>query len=97
MTSLYLGTAILLLLTVVVGLYRVVRGPAPADRMIAAQLFGTTGLAIVLLLGAATDQPAAVDIAVVFAVLAALAAVVFVRCGDGFAGRDPERGEGERE
>lgn len=93
MTAFYLAIATFLLLTIVAGLYRVVRGPTPADRMIAAQLFGTTGLAIVLLLGAAMDEPAIIDVAVVFAVLAALAAVAFVRCGGALARGDAkERG-----
>lgn len=97
MTELYLGAAGVLLLTVMLGLYRVVKGPAPADRMIAAQLFGTTGLAIVLLVGAAMSEPAAADIAVVFAVLAALAAVVFVRCGGAFGNAKVERPDGDGE
>lgn len=81
MTAFLFALAAYLLLTVLLGLVRVVHGPQPADRMVAAQLFGTTGLAVVLLLGAALDEPAAVDIAIVFALLAALATVVFVRCG----------------
>lgn len=32
------------------GLVRIARGPTPADRMLAAQLFGTTGVAVLLLL-----------------------------------------------
>ncbi|MDF2094536.1 monovalent cation/H+ antiporter complex subunit F [Aquibaculum arenosum] len=80
MTDFYLAVAAFLLLTILLGLWRVLRGPAPADRMMAAQLFGTTGLATVLLLGAASDQGAAVDIALTFALLAALSSVAFVRC-----------------
>lgn len=94
MKGFYLLAAGFLLFTVLLGLLRVVRGPRPADRMIAAQLFGTTGIAIVLLLGAAAGQPAAADIALIFALFAALATAAFVRCGY----RRPlpdETGEGE--
>jgi multicomponent Na+:H+ antiporter subunit F len=90
MTAFYLGTAAFLLLTIALGLYRVVRGPTPATRMIAAQLFGTTGMAVLLLLGAALDEPAALDIAVIFALLAALAATAFVRCGHRLLGGGDE-------
>jgi multicomponent Na+:H+ antiporter subunit F len=75
------GVALFLLLTVVAGLVRVARGPAPADRMLAAQLFGTTGVAILLLLSAALDSPPLRDAALVFAILAAVVAVTFVKRG----------------
>ena len=74
-----MGMALLLLLTLVVGLWRVLRGPTPADRMLAAQLFGTTAVACVLLLAQAYGQPALRDVALVFALLAAVTAVAFVR------------------
>ncbi|MDO3377945.1 monovalent cation/H+ antiporter complex subunit F [Geoalkalibacter halelectricus] len=80
MAELCLGLALLLLLTIVAGLVRVLRGPTPADRMLAAQLFGTTGVAILLLLGQATGVAALWDGALIFALLAAVAAVTFVRC-----------------
>lgn len=78
MAELCLGLALLLLLTIVAGLVRVLRGPTAADRMLAAQLFGTTGVAILLLLGQAFAAPALWDAALVFALLAAVAAVAFV-------------------
>jgi multicomponent Na+:H+ antiporter subunit F len=88
-----LGSAAFLLLTIALGLYRVVRGPRPADRMVAAQLFGTTGIAVILLLGAAYGEPAATDIAIVFALLAALAAAAFVRCGYPLVGDETDGAE----
>jgi multicomponent Na+:H+ antiporter subunit F len=71
--------ALFLLVNVFLGLFRVLRGPTPADRMLAAQLFGTTGVAVLIVLGEAFGQPALRDIALVFAMLAAVATVVFVR------------------
>lgn len=64
---------------VAVGLVRVLRGPANADRMMAAQLFGTGGIATLLLMAAAaTDVTALLDVALMLALLAAFASVAFV-------------------
>jgi multicomponent Na+:H+ antiporter subunit F len=41
-----------------VGLIRILRGPTNADRMMATQLFGTGGIAALLLLAAAVDVSA---------------------------------------
>ncbi|TKB28661.1 pH regulation protein F [Desulfopila sp. IMCC35006] len=60
-------------------MWRVVHGPTNADRMLAAQLFGTTAVAILLLLAQAYGIPALRDVALVFALLAAVTAVAFVR------------------
>ena len=79
MDIVYLGAAVVLLLNLVAGLWRVLRGPIPADRMLAAQLFGSTVVAMLLLLAAAQDRNALRDVAMVFAVLTPLAGVAFVR------------------
>ncbi|GAB6061059.1 monovalent cation/H+ antiporter complex subunit F [Desulfonatronum parangueonense] len=79
MPSFYLGVACFLLVTMIVGLVRVFRGPNQEDRVVAVQLFGTTGVAIVLLLAVAFDAPAIRNAALVFALLAVLAVVAFVR------------------
>ena len=75
----YLSTAMGLLATLVVGLFRVWRGPTRYDRMLSAQLFGTTGVATVLLLAMGTDSPALVNVALVIALLALVAVAAFVR------------------
>jgi multicomponent Na+:H+ antiporter subunit F len=79
MSTFFLLAALLLLLMIAFGMLRILRGPTPDDRMLAAQLFGTTGVAILLLLGQAMAQPALTDIALVFALLSAVASVAFVR------------------
>lgn len=71
--------ACFLLLNLAAGLWRVMRGPTAADRMLAAQLFGTTAVAVLLLLADAAGEPALRDVALVFALLAAVAAVAFVQ------------------
>lgn len=70
--------AAFLLLTLLVGLLRIWRGPAPADRMLAAQLFGTTGVAALLVLAEARAVPALLDVALILAVLAVLSVAAFV-------------------
>ena len=79
MTAFIVAIALVLLLSILLGLVRVFRGPTRADRMLAAQLFGTTGVAILLLLGEAAAAPAYWDVALVFAVLAAITGIAFVR------------------
>jgi multicomponent Na+:H+ antiporter subunit F len=75
------GVALFLLLNVAAGMVRIARGPTAADRMLAAQLFGTTGVAILLLFSAAAESGALRDAALVFALLAAVVAVTFVKRG----------------
>jgi multicomponent Na+:H+ antiporter subunit F len=79
MAEFLFGAAAFILGMVALGLVRVLRGPADADRMMATQLLGTGGIAAVLLLGAATDERAAVDVALTLALLAAFAAFAFVK------------------
>jgi multicomponent Na+:H+ antiporter subunit F len=74
-----LGMALFLLLNIVAGLVRVWTGPTPPDRMLAAQLFGTTGVTILLLLAEGLLTPSLRDVAIVAALLASIATVVFVR------------------
>lgn len=69
-----------LLLTILVGLWRVWRGPTRVDRLLAIQLFGTTGTALLLLLMAHWQNlPALRDAALVLAVLAAVVSAALVQ------------------
>jgi multicomponent Na+:H+ antiporter subunit F len=74
----YLGVAVFLLLTLAGGLQRILRGPSRADRMLAAQLFGSTGVAILLLIAEATGGAGVRDVALIFAILAVVNVVAFV-------------------
>jgi multicomponent Na+:H+ antiporter subunit F len=74
-----LAAATFVLAMVAVGLWRLLRGPSNADRMMAAQLLGSGGIAALLLLAVGTGVPAAIDVALVLALLAAFAASAFVR------------------
>jgi multicomponent Na+:H+ antiporter subunit F len=71
--------SLLLLLTVLVGLIRVARGPTLADRILVAQLFGTTGVAVLLLLAADSGMAALRDVGLVFAILGPITVATLVR------------------
>ena len=79
MQTFYLALALFLLLNLVAGMWRKLRGPSITDRMLAAQLFSTTSVAILLLLAQATAKPALNDIALIFALLTAVTAIAFVQ------------------
>lgn len=78
MTWLLEFVALLLLVTLVLGLIRIWRGPTVADRMLAAQLFGTTGVGLLLVLAELQQIPALRDVALVLALLAVMAVLAFV-------------------
>lgn len=71
--------ALAVLLSMLAGMIRVFRGPTRADRMLAAQLCGTSSAAVLLLLAFSQKNYALCDIALVFTLLAATASVAFVR------------------
>jgi len=75
---------------VALGMVRIVRGPTRADRMMAAQLLGTGGIAALLLRSDVTETPAVVDVALVLALLAAFASVAFVVKGARMPAGEPE-------
>jgi len=79
MADFLLAAAGFVLATVALGLVRILRGPGDADRIMAAQLLGTGGIAALLLLARATGVSAAVDVALVLALLAAFVSVAFVK------------------
>lgn len=79
MTDFYLFSAGVVLITLITGLLRLFIGPTRADRMLAAQLGGTASVAIFALLAHALRRPFLYDLALVFAILAAVSTVAFVR------------------
>lgn len=93
MSEFLVVAASLVLVATALGLIRLLRGPGDAERMMAAQLLGTGGIAA-LLLGATISDPAIVDAAMTLALLAAFASVAFVKYGGGLGrSRTPEEGE----
>ena len=88
MNSFLLATAGLVLAMVALALLRVLRGPGDAERLMAAQLIGTDGIAVLLLGGIGTGAAAVVDVGLTLALLAVFAAVAFVKAADA---SQPER------
>lgn len=82
MNELLLGAAGLIVLTVAIGLARVLRGPDDVDRLMAVQLLGTGGIAALLLTAYATRVPGVSDVALGLALLAAFATMAFVNLLD---------------
>ncbi len=79
MSQLALAIALFLLINLIAALLRVERGPTAADRMLAALLFGSTGVGILVLLAGAGFGMPLVDVALVLALLAAITGIAFAR------------------
>lgn len=79
MHELRIAIALFVTGTVLGSLIRVARGPTFADRILVSQLFGTTGVAVLLLLAADPARAALRDVALIFALLAPITVAAFVR------------------
>jgi multicomponent Na+:H+ antiporter subunit F len=80
MVSAALGFAILVLIGLLaVGLERIRQGESRTDALLAAQLGGTTGIALMVLFAHATGIEAFYDVALVLALLAPVVILAFVR------------------
>lgn len=78
MDNVYAAVSVFLMLNLLAGLFRIYLGPTPADRLLAAQLLGTTGTTVLLVLAAWRQVPALVDAAIIFSLLAAVTLIAFV-------------------
>jgi multicomponent Na+:H+ antiporter subunit F len=81
MTGLELPLALFLLANLAASLWRVSRGPDDANRLLAALLFGSTGVGIIVLLAFAGGHAATpfLDVALTLALLAAITAIAFAQ------------------
>ena len=77
MSELLSASALGLMLSLLLGLLRALLGPNAGDRMLAIQLIGTAGVGMLLLLSLLLDQRALIDVALVLALLAGVAAAAF--------------------
>ena len=69
----------LLLLTLLLGLIRALRGPTLEDRLMSVLLLGSGGVAALLLLALLLAMPALLDVALLLALLGAVAAAAMTR------------------
>lgn len=94
MNEAYFAIGVAILLSVAAGLALIRRGATPGDRLLAVQLVGTGGVAVLLVLASATGQEALVDVALVYALLASGLLIAFVKVGQA-PGRAPFRSDHE--
>ena len=81
MADILFAAAALLLAITAAGLAALWRAGRDADRMLAVQLLGSAGVAVMLLLSAATGAPSILDVALLLSLLAALAACAYRALG----------------
>jgi len=77
MTTILSAIALFLIVNLLATLWRVARGPTAADRMLAALLFGSTGVALLALLARLQNDASLIDAALVLALLAAVGGLAF--------------------
>lgn len=83
MTEAFMLAAVLLLASMAAALVRAWRGPTSVDRIMAVQLVGTGMVGVAIALGAARNEAAMLDAALVATLLAAVAVSAFVRRPEG--------------
>lgn len=91
MNTFLLLIAVSVLLLALLGLIRALRAQAPTDRLVAVQLLGSGALAALLVAGVIVPLPAALDAALVLALLAPFAPMA-VLAGSGRPTRRPDAG-----
>ncbi|MCG7945011.1 MAG: monovalent cation/H+ antiporter complex subunit F [Candidatus Thiodiazotropha taylori] len=79
MDSLLLLALILLLLSLVLGMVRALKGPTLEDRLLSILLLGTGGVAVLLLLSVSMQLTALLDVGLVLVLLAAVVAAAMTR------------------
>ncbi len=79
MNSFLFSVAAFVLGMIALGLFGIFYRSREADRLMAAQLLGTDGVAVLLLLSIAIENSPIVDVALLLALLAAFATIAFVR------------------
>jgi multicomponent Na+:H+ antiporter subunit F len=79
MIELLLIASVLLGCNLALSLLAMLRQPAASDRMLSAQLLGTNGVGLMLLLALSQEQAGLIDVALVLALLAAVVVIAFTR------------------
>jgi len=94
--SLYMVSAVLVLVAALAVLYRVIVGPTVLDRVMAVNVIGTKTIVLLALIGFIYGRPAMfLDIALVYALINFIATIAVLRYLEGLARRRQERGEPE--
>lgn len=99
----FLVCIIILAILAVFCLFRAIKGPKIADRIMAANMVGTLTIAIILLLSLYLDESYIIDVCLVYAVISFLAIIVITKIYVGLyrekkakkANQETEKGEKE--
>ena len=78
-------TAILLLLSIGLALYRVLKGPSIFDRIVSANAIGTLSVLLLAVIGYVVGRPEFLDLAIIYAllnVIGTIAILKYFRHGD---------------
>ena len=75
--------ALVLILAIALALIPMIRADNAADKMLAAQLLGTGGVALLLVFAILLELPGLIDVALMLALLAAVGIVAFTRLPSG--------------
>lgn len=90
MAEFHYFAALCILVSTAISLWRTLRGPTHADRIMGVLLVGTGGVAILALLFRIHGQEGVLDVALLLALLAAFAAIGFVKSLSPDGAGDPE-------
>lgn len=82
MNVFYTVVVLVLLLCLIIGLIRVFIGPDNANRMLGAQLFGTIGTTIVVVLSVLEGNEVVANVALVFTLLASITVIAFLKLAE---------------
>jgi len=77
--NIFLITAVLLLLFMLISLFRLVLGPTVPDRVVALDTINTLIIAGMILFGAAMEEVIYIDVAIVYALLSYIATLYIVK------------------
>ena len=75
----YAAVGLLLLLAMAMTLVRALRGPTVFDRILAVNMFGTTTVLMISVVGFAVTAPDLVDIAVIYALISFTGTIAVLR------------------
>lgn len=68
-----------LLITVTIAIYRVIKGPSTYDRLLGVNVIGTKTIVILVLIGYVFERPYFFDIALLYAILNFISTVVIAK------------------
>jgi multicomponent Na+:H+ antiporter subunit F len=79
MDGFFIMVIVFLLLNIALGLFRLLRGPTVADRLLTTQLFGTAGMAILMVLAGYMEDLTLLNVVITFNVLSIILVISLVQ------------------